>query len=68
MLKLDHITKIYRVGTFGGKEIHAVSDVSLNVKDGEVVSLIGESGSGKSTIGKIILRPHPTDRGRDFPG
>jgi peptide/nickel transport system ATP-binding protein len=56
MLELDGITKIYRVGTFGGKQLHAVSDVSFDVKDGEVVSLIGESGSGKSTIGKMILR------------
>ena len=56
MLKLDKISKVYRVGTFGGKELHAVSDVSFDVKDGEVVSLIGESGSGKTTIGKMILR------------
>jgi peptide/nickel transport system ATP-binding protein len=33
-----------------------VSDVTFDVKDGEVVALIGESGSGKSTIGKMILR------------
>jgi len=45
MLKLDEISKIYRVGTFGGKELHAVSNVSFEVPDGEVVSLIGESGS-----------------------
>jgi peptide/nickel transport system ATP-binding protein len=56
MLKLDKITKIYKVGTFGGKELHAVNDVSFEVKDGEVTALIGESGSGKSTIGKMILR------------
>ncbi len=56
MLKLDKISKVYKVGTFGGKELHAVSNVSFDVKDGEVVSLIGESGSGKSTIGKMILR------------
>lgn len=56
MLKLDKITKIYRVGTFGGKELLAVNDVSFEVKDGEVTALIGESGSGKSTIGKMILR------------
>jgi peptide/nickel transport system ATP-binding protein len=56
MLKLDDISKVYKVGTFGGKELHAVSNVSFDVKDGEVVSLIGESGSGKSTIGKMILR------------
>ncbi len=55
MLKLDQATKIYRVGTFGGKELHAVSQVSFEIKDSEVVSLIGESGSGKSTIGKMIL-------------
>ncbi len=56
MLKLEGVSKVYRVGTFGGEELHAVSDVSFDVKDGEVVSLIGESGSGKTTIGKMILR------------
>lgn len=56
MLKLDGLSKVYKVGTFGGKELHAVSNVSFDVKDGEVVSLIGESGSGKTTIGKMILR------------
>ena len=56
MLKLDRVSKVYRVGTFGGKELHAVSDVSFEVEKGQVVSLIGESGSGKSTIGKMILR------------
>lgn len=56
MLRLNGVTKIYRVGTFGGKELHAVNHVSFDVRDGEVVSLIGESGSGKSTIGKMILR------------
>lgn len=56
MLKLDRVSKVYRVGTFGGKELRAVRDVSFDVRDGEVVSLIGESGSGKTTIGKMILR------------
>src|ERR671911_396912 len=56
MLRLDHVSKSYRVGTFGGRELAAVRDVSLEVAPGEVVSLIGESGSGKSTIGRMILR------------
>ncbi len=56
MLKLDGISKVYKVGTFGGKELHAVRNVSFEVQDGQVVSLIGESGSGKTTIGKMILR------------
>ena len=37
-------------------ELAAVCDVSFGVAPGEVVSLIGESGSGKTTIGKMILR------------
>jgi ABC-type glutathione transport system ATPase component len=41
MLRLDHVSKSYRVGTFGGRELAAVRDVSLRVEPGEVVSLIG---------------------------
>ncbi len=63
MLKLDGVSKVYRVGTFGGKELHAVSNVSFEVPEGEVVSLIGESGSGKTTIGRMILRLTPITSG-----
>jgi ABC-type oligopeptide transport system ATPase subunit len=56
MLRLDHVTKTYKVGVFGGRELTAVRDVSLEVAPGQVTSLIGESGSGKSTIGRMILR------------
>ena len=56
MLQLDSCSKAYRVGAFGTKELLAVRDVSFGVRSGEVVSLIGESGSGKSTVGKMILR------------
>lgn len=63
MLKLNGLSKIYKVGTFGGKSLHAVSDVNFEIMDREVVSLIGESGSGKSTIGKMILRLTPITAG-----
>lgn len=63
MLKLDHVSKVYRTGTFGGKELRAVHDVSFEVGEGEVVSLIGESGSGKSTLGKMILSLIPASDG-----
>jgi peptide/nickel transport system ATP-binding protein len=56
MLELDHVGKTYRIGTFGGTALQAVDDVSFTLDRGEVVSLIGESGSGKSTIGRMILR------------
>jgi len=63
LLKIDNVSKVYKVGAFGGKELLAVRDVSFEVKPGEVTSLIGESGSGKSTIGKMILRLSPITRG-----
>ena len=56
MLKIENLSKTYRLGAFGNKELHAVSNVSFEIQDSQVVSLIGESGSGKSTIGKMILR------------
>ena len=56
MLTLDRVTKVYKVGAFGGTNLTAVRNVSFDVQSGEVVSLIGESGSGKSTIGKMILK------------
>jgi ABC-type oligopeptide transport system ATPase subunit len=56
MLQLDRISKVYKVGVLGGKDLTAVRDVSFEVRPGEVVSLIGESGSGKTTTGKLVLR------------
>jgi peptide/nickel transport system ATP-binding protein len=63
MLSLERVSKVFAVGTFGAKRLHAVNDVSFQVGDREVVSLIGESGSGKSTIGKMILRLLSTSGG-----
>ncbi|MBX5474593.1 MAG: ABC transporter ATP-binding protein [Thermoleophilia bacterium] len=56
MLRLERVSKTYRVGVFGSGRLEAVRDVSFEVRHGEVLSLIGESGSGKSTIGRMILR------------
>ncbi len=63
MLELSGVAKTYRVGAFGGGTLQAVRDVSFGVEPGEVVSLIGESGSGKSTIGRMILRLAPVTAG-----
>lgn len=69
MLKLDRVWKTYKVGTFGNRELNAVRNVSFDVRPGEVVSLIGESGSGKTTIGRMVLRLNSITRGRiDFHG
>jgi peptide/nickel transport system ATP-binding protein len=63
LLTLDTCCKVYKVGAFGARSLTAVRDVTFDVKAGEVVSLIGESGSGKSTIGRMILRLSPVTAG-----
>lgn len=43
-------------GLFSSKRIHAVKNVSFSVHEGEVLGLVGESGCGKTTIGRTITR------------
>ena len=51
MLELDHVTKIYSTGAI---EVRALDDVSLRVDDGEMLAIMGHSGSGKSTMMNIL--------------
>ena len=55
-LKVDQVSKLFRATSRAGGLTPALRKVSFELDQGEVISLIGESGSGKTTIGKVILR------------
>ena len=54
LLKVDHLTKHFPAGS--GKVIHAVDDVSFAITRGSTLGLVGESGCGKSSCARTIIR------------
>ena len=63
ILKLENVKKYFYphvniIESFlkKSKEIKAVDDISIEVKRGEILAIIGESGSGKTTIGKLVMK------------
>ena len=63
VIKLKNINKIYDTGKI---KVHALKDVSLDVKKGDFLSIIGASGSGKSTLMNIIGCLDLADSGEYF--
>ena len=59
LIEVQHLTKSFVAATnFFGKPtsfVQAVDDVSFSIRRGEAFGLVGESGCGKTTIGKMIV-------------
>lgn len=67
LLKVSHLKKYFpiRGGLLGEKTqyVRAVDDISFNVRAGQTVGIVGESGCGKTTMGRTILRLHSVTSG-----
>lgn len=69
LLELKNVSKVFRLGLLGKTIIRAVDGVSLSVGKGEILGILGESGSGKSTIAKLMLKMlEPTEGSILFKG
>ena len=64
VLEVQHLRKYFPVKGMKGPGVQAVEDVSLFIKRGETLGLVGESGCGKTTLGRTIIRLHEPTSGR----
>lgn len=61
LLKIQNLTKTFKVGK---QKLTAVRDLNLYINKGETLGLVGESGCGKSTVGRTLLKLHEPTSGR----
>lgn len=63
LLKVEHLCQYFRMGK---KDLKAVDDVSFEIKKGEVFGLVGESGCGKTTTGRSIIKLYDITSGNVY--
>lgn len=63
LLKVDHLCQYFRMGR---KDLKAVDDVSFEVKKGEAFGIVGESGCGKTTTGRSIIKLYDITSGNVY--
>ena len=64
LLEVEHLRQDFPVAGKRGKFVHAVDDVSFFIREGETFGLVGESGCGKSTVARAIVRLYRPTAGR----
>ena len=63
LLKVDHLCQYFRMGH---KDLKAVDDVSFEIRKGEAFGLVGESGCGKTTTGRSIIKLYDITSGNVY--
>lgn len=63
LLKVDHLCQYFRMGR---KDLKAVDDISFDIKKGEAFGLVGESGCGKTTTGRSIIKLYDITSGNVY--
>ena len=63
LLKVDHLCQYFRLGR---QDLKAVDDVSFEIKRGEAFGLVGESGCGKTTTGRSIIKLYDITSGNVY--
>ena len=67
LLRTEGLTKHFKIGNaLSQRTLHAVDDVSLTVGDRQIVALAGESGSGKSTIARLLAQIYKPTGGQIY--
>ena len=69
ILKVENLTKKFKKKNFfssDSEEVIAADSVNFSVEQGKILAIAGQSGSGKSTIAKLILRAIKPDSGKIF--
>jgi peptide/nickel transport system ATP-binding protein len=67
LLRTDGLSKHFRIGNaLSRRTLHAVDDVSLAIGEREIVALAGESGSGKSTIARLLAKLYKPTAGEIY--
>ena len=67
LLKVEHLTRHFKIGNaLSRRTLHAVDDVNFTIGEREIVALAGESGSGKSTIARVLARIYPPTAGEVY--